>query len=97
MRPTCHMAGRTPVFLTRGTKQGDILSPLLFNLVFNALLIGLRQSGVGFRTVRGLRNSGRGYADDLTLSTAPPAGMQKLLDVVARFCTWTGMQVKLTK
>ena len=87
----------SPVFLTRGTKQGDILSPLLFNLVFNALLIGLRQSGVGFSTVRGLRTPGRGFADDLTLSTATPAGMKKLLDVVARFCTWTGMRVKLTK
>ena len=40
-----------PVFMLRGTKQGDILSPTLFNIVFNALLIGLRQSGVGFRTV----------------------------------------------
>ena len=41
----------------------------------------------------GLRTSGRGFADDLTLSTVTPAGMQKLLDVVAKFCTWTGMQV----
>ena len=34
----------SPVFLTRGAKQGDIMSPLFFNLVFNALLIGLHQS-----------------------------------------------------
>ena len=48
--------GRSPpVFLTRGTKQGDILSPLLFNLLFNALLHALRNSGVGVRTVSGLR------------------------------------------
>lgn len=86
-----------PVFLTRGTKQGDTLSPLLFNLIFNALLVGLRQSGVGFRTVRGLRAPGRGFADDLTLSTATPAGMQRLLDVTAKFCAWTGMRVKLSK
>ena len=39
-----------PIELTRGTKQGDILSPLLFGLVFNALLLSLRRSGVGFRT-----------------------------------------------
>jgi hypothetical protein len=48
-----------PVYLLRRTKQGDLLSPLLFDLIFNALLTGLRQSGVGVRTVTGLRANSR--------------------------------------
>ena len=86
-----------PVYLSRGTKQGDILSPLLFGLIFNAVLIGLRQSGVGHRTIGGVQSTNRGFADDLVLSTATPAGMQKLLQVVADFCNWSGMRVKLQK
>jgi hypothetical protein len=90
--------GRSPpVYLLRGTKQGDILSPLLFNLIFNALLIGLRQSGVGVRTVFGLRPNARGFADDLTIAAESPAGMQKLMQVVSRFCSWSGMRVKIQK
>jgi hypothetical protein len=40
-----------PVFLTRGSKQGDKLSPLLFSLLFNALLHALKACGVGARAV----------------------------------------------
>ena len=86
-----------PVYLTRGTKQGDILSPLLFNLIFNLLLFGLRQSGVGVRTIRGLRAPGRGFADDLTLLCSTEQGMETLVQVVAQFCRWSGMRVKLSK
>jgi hypothetical protein len=52
--------------LLRGTKQGrDLLSPLLFNLILNALLIGLRQSGVGVRTVTGLRANGESLVTNI--------------------------------
>ena len=87
------------MYLSRGTKQGDILSPLLFNIVFNALLIDMRQSGVGCRTLFGLhwQSAGQGFADDLAVTTATPAGLQKILDVIARFWQWSGMRVKLAK
>ena len=83
--------------LTRGTKQGDKLSPLLFGLVFNALLLALKKTGVGHRTVQGLKPSSKGFADDLALCTGTAADMNKLLQVVSAFCSWTGMQVNLPK
>ena len=86
-----------PIPLTRGTKQGDKLSPLLFGLIFNCLLLALRASGVAHRTISGLRTPARGFADDLVLCTESAAAMGHLLDVVADFCRWSGMQVKLEK
>ena len=86
-----------PIPLTRGTKQGDKLSPLLFGLIFNCLLLALRASGVAHRTVSGLRTPARGFADDLVLCTESAEAMGRLLEVVADFCKWSGMRVKLEK
>ncbi len=63
----------------RGTKQGDKLSPLLFGLIFNSLLLALRATGVAHRTVSGLRTPARGFADDLVLCTDTAEGMNRLL------------------
>ena len=83
--------------MTRGQKQGDKLSPLLFSLIFNALLLALKATGIGHRTVTGLRAPARGFADDLTLITGSEANLSRLLKVVEEFCKWSGMRVKLAK
>jgi hypothetical protein len=70
------------VILSRGQKQGDKSSPLLFGLVFNALLLALKATGVGHRTITGLRAPARGFADDLALVTKSEADMVRLLQVV---------------
>jgi hypothetical protein len=41
-----------PIPLTRGTKQGDKLSPLLFGIIFTCLLLALRASGVAIGLCR---------------------------------------------
>jgi hypothetical protein len=58
------------VVLSLGQKQGDKSSPLLFGLVFNALLLALKASGVGHRTISGFRSPARGLADDLAIVTS---------------------------
>jgi ribonuclease HI len=85
------------VVLSRGQKQGDKSSPLLFGLVFNALLLALKATGVGHRTVSGLRAPARGFADDLVIVTGSGADMSRLLQVVSDFCAWSGMRIKREK
>lgn len=98
-----HYSGDLPygstasVFLLRGTKQGDKLSPLLFGLIFNVLLLALKASGVGGITCTGLRTPARGFADDLALTTESEGGMSRLLTVVDEFCNWSGMRIKSSK
>ena len=85
------------IALSRGQKQGDKSSPLLFNLLFNALLRALKATGVGHRTITGLNAPSRGFADDLVLVTQTATGMNRLLQVVAAFCSWSGMRIKREK
>ncbi len=79
--------------MSRGQKQGDKSSPLLSGLVFNTLLLALKATGVGHRTITGLRATARGFADDLALVTKSEADMACLLQVVSRFCRWSGMRI----
>ena len=85
------------VVLSRGQKQGDKSSPLLFGLVFNALLLALKATGVGHRTISGLRAPARGFADDLAIVAGSGADMVRLLAVVSDFCAWSGMRIKREK
>ena len=54
-------------------------------------------TGVGHHTITGLRAPARGFVDDLALVTRSEADMTCLLQVVARFCEWSGMRVNITK
>ncbi len=45
----------------------------------------------------GLRTPARGFADDLVLCTESPEDMSRLLNIVADFCQWSGMRIKLQK
>ena len=85
------------VALARGQKQGDKSSPLLFGLVFNALLLALKATGVGHRTMSGLRSPARGFADDLAIVASSAGDLSRLLQVVADFCVWSGMRIKREK
>jgi hypothetical protein len=85
------------VILSRDQKQGDKSSPLLFDLVFNALLLALKATGVGHHTITWLRAPARGFAGDLALVTKSEADMARLLPVVSRFCRWADMRINVSK
>ena len=61
-----------------GVKQGGVLSPVIFSVYIDGLLVRLRSSGVGCYI--GMQFVGAlAYADDLTLLAPSPTAMRKLL------------------
>ena len=74
----------------RGLLQGSSMSPLLFNLYINSLLVLLdRKPKVSTRDV--LRSNSLFFADDGALHARSRLGMQSLLDVCSEWATEYGM------
>lgn len=80
---------------TAGVRQGDPLSPLLFNLVLNEWLQGLDER---ITFVSGdLRVSAMAFADDLLIMATTPQGLQERLDSLMSFLVPRGLQINVTK
>ena len=62
VRLGCHMS--KPFVISRGIRQGSVLSPLLFNLVMDPLLTDLRSRSLGI-SINGLFLGAFAHADDL--------------------------------
>uniref|UniRef100_A0A3Q3L7C0 Reverse transcriptase domain-containing protein n=1 Tax=Labrus bergylta TaxID=56723 RepID=A0A3Q3L7C0_9LABR len=71
--------------LRRGVKQGDPMSPLLFNLAIDPLLRLLEEKGAGV-TVKDLTVSSLAFADDLVLLSDSWDGMSRNLAILGKFC-----------
>ena len=70
--------------ITRGTRQGSIISPYLFNIFINQLLYDLQSSDAGARIGDMLFNS-VAYADDVTLFSTNMKGLQNLIDICVAY------------
>ena len=66
--------------VTSGVRQGGILSPRIFTLYVDDLIITLRKSGVGCHIVD-LFIAAIMYADDLALMAPTRSALQQLLDI----------------
>jgi hypothetical protein len=79
----------------RGVKQGDPLSPFLFNLVLDRALTNLSRD-VGY-SIGGERVSALLFADDTLLCSSTKAGMQQNLDALAEGFARAGLALNTNK
>jgi hypothetical protein len=83
------MAGT--VKMRRGVRQGDPLSPMLFNMVIDELLDLLRAGDFGAEVAAGVRCPGMAFADDFVLLADSCRDLQRALDVSEAFFRRRGM------
>lgn len=83
------------IVVRRGVKQGDPLSPLLFNVVLDELVTSLN-SYSGIR-VEGTQVRALAYADDLLLFASNAQDAERMVEDVRRFVEARGMSINPTK
>ena len=72
--------------LTRGRKQGDLISPLLFELPFIVLFLALEATSVGLVRLFHKPRVGRGFVEDVAITGSSKQQMQTRLTRTAQFC-----------
>nr|ACJ46647.1 reverse transcriptase [Triops cancriformis] len=84
------------VSMNRGVKQGDPLSPVLFNLVIDGLIRQI-PSALGFNVSDQVKVSCIAYADDLILIATTRAGLKTLLDLTNSYLAKRGLSLNPDK
>ena len=80
-----------PINITQGFHQGNVLSPLLFNLFIND--VGESFCVKAVPTMNNYQVSHLLYADDLVLLSTSEIGLQKNIDNVYKFCKNCGLNI----
>ncbi|NXU78894.1 PO21 protein, partial [Oreotrochilus melanogaster] len=82
-----------PIYIRSGVKQGDPMSPSLFNLAMDPLLCKLESEGEGFHH-GGSKVTAMAFADDLVQLSDSWEGMCHNINILEAFCNLTGLSTK---
>lgn len=92
---TCHNWESDDIRPACGVKQGDPLSPIIFNMVIDRLLQRIPpEIGV---TIGNSHFDVMAFADDLIFVATTPEGLQIMLDTAGAYLTQCGLKINATK
>ena len=80
-----------PIVVSKGTKQGGLTSPYLFNIFYRELIEVLSKSNTGI-IIENKKYNVFCYADDILLSSTTITGLQTLIDVSVNFIEKHGLR-----
>ena len=80
----------------KGVKQGCLLSPALFSIYINDLILEINNLGIGIQCDSKMIST-LVYADDIILLAEKELDLQKLLDVVQTWCSKWGISINTQK
>lgn len=80
-----------------GTRQGDVLSPTLFNLFINDIIDQLQSVNSDPAIIDNYKVTTLLYADDLVIISTSPKGLQSCIDVLSNYCKKWKLQINKDK
>ena len=81
----------------RGVKQGDVLSPLLFNFYIDDLVQAFNNNATHPVSIGNTSLSILLYADDIVLLSESKSGLQQCLDILSKYCMSWKLHVNTCK
>lgn len=84
------------IHINRGVKQGDPLSPYLFNMIIDELIVKLQNTNLGLPLGES-RIACMCYADDLLLFGSTIKDTQEILKITAKFLGSRGLEINHKK
>ena len=82
--------------INQGVKQGDPLSPILFNVCLDPLFCSLERDGRGWGKKENSITA-LGYADDTAVISDSKEGLEKNLALVKAYCDQVGLRLNVNK